>query len=603
MRNVIGSPGAETWVASIGTAGITRNDGGGPNTGADTASWIYHDPAADNQLGSSTLQFSPAPEAAAGAPVTVWVKVGYENEISRLFLYYTTDGTSWPEGSMGVGKNGTQVIELSDAAAGAPDGPMVTRWWSGTLPAMAEGTELRYKIGGSREVSGPVFPFSENDFSLAERGETLFEVSGFNAETAVHHPHNDYGGLATGLEEGYHVIRTRAFVGRTDGSSIYRTHTRTFYYDSRRATGRIVFPKDNDQLGGSGYEGVVTTDASVAEVWFRITDGTAANDGPGNGSWTPATLQAPSVFLRDSGAAKEWRFAYQNIPASGSAVIEVRLLEDSSSRDMSLSDEAGWFTTLSRTVITGVGRTWNIGEPAEGAVVSPGDKMRVYFTKDLANGITAQDFLSEVRVLIASSTSGSPAGGVLQPLSSYRLVYDATSAEHAVEFDFPNLFNGDPDFLHHVRVVHLRGGQTLSDTVLVKMAPGPLADSDADGLPDGWESQNGLQPGNPYGIHGAEGDYDGDGLANIDEYVFGLSPVLPDADQAPRIRLEAAEMGWNVVFPGIPGRLHTLSWSDNLSDWFPIESNLETGSAVDFEVPDNSLQSPRFYRADYRMKY
>ncbi|GAA5483076.1 alpha-amylase family glycosyl hydrolase [Haloferula sargassicola] len=602
-RNVIGSPGAETWVATIGTAGVSRNDGGGPNTGAATASWMYHDPGADNQLGTSTRQFTPAPENAADTPVRVWVKAGYQGEVDRVFLYYTTDGASWPEGSGGVGKAATQVIELADTAAGAPDGEMQTRWWSGTLPALPAGTVLRYKIGGTPDVVGSVFPFSETDFHLAERGETLFEVADFDAESVAYHPHNDYGEMATGLEEGYHVVRTRAFVNRNDGSSIFRTNTRTFYYDSSRPVGRIIYPAENDQLGGHSYEGVVTSDASVTEVWYRITDGSAANDGPGNGSWTQATLEAPSAFLRDSGAAHEWRFEYQNIPASGAATIEVRLLEDSSSRDMNLSDEDGWFTTLTRTVITGVGRTWNIGEPADGAVVAAGDKMRIYFTKSLADGISKEDFLDEVRILVASTSSGSAVGAVVQPKSSYELSYDATSAEHAVEFTFPNLFNGDENFLHYVRAIHRRGDQTLSDAVLVKIAPGPLADSDGDGLPDAWESQNGLQPANPYGIHGAAGDYDGDGLSNLEEYVFGLSPILPDAGQAPKVRLEAGEIGWSVVFPGIPGRLHTLSWSDDLNDWHPLQSNLETESDVDFQVEDPTTDGKRFYRADYEMKY
>lgn len=601
-RNVIGSPGAETWVATIGTAGITRNDGGGPNTNADTASFIYHDPVSDNQLGTSTLQFTPAPESAADTPVTVWVKVGYENEIDRMFLYYTTDGSTWPEGGAGLGKNGTQVIELADTAAGDTLGGQ-SRWWSGTLPALPGGTELRYKVGGTRDASASIFPFSGGDFDLIERAETEFEVADFDADAVVYHPHNDYGEMATGLDEGYHVVRTRAFVNRNDGASIFRTNLQTFYYDTSRPTGQIVFPNQNDQLGGNGYEAVVTSDASVTEVWFRITDDTSANDGPGNGSWAQAELQAPTTFLRDSGAAREWRFEYLNIPAAGSATIEVRLLEDSSSHDMNLSDEAGWFTTLTRTVVTGVGRTWNIGEPADSAVVDAGDKMRVYFTKDLANGISEQDFLSEVRVLISSTTSGSPTGGVLQPLSSYDLIYDATAAEHAVEFTFPNLFNGDEDFLHYVRAVHRRGGQTLSDFVLVKMAPGPLADSDGDGLPDAWESENGLQPGNPYGIHGADGDYEGDGLTNTDEYIFGLSPLIADSQLAPRITLEPTMSGWNVVFPGLPGRLHTLRWSDDLGVWHDLLTDAETSIEVDFEVPDNPVDPRRFYQADYQMKY
>ena len=61
---------------------------------------VYHDPgAADRDIGGA--QFSPAPESAAGAPITVQVKTGYQFQINQVWLYYTTDGSA-PEGSGGV---------------------------------------------------------------------------------------------------------------------------------------------------------------------------------------------------------------------------------------------------------------------------------------------------------------------------------------------------------------------------------------------------------------------------------------------------------------------------------------------------------------------
>lgn len=602
-RNVSGSLGAETWVTTLGSAGITRNNGSGPNSGQETASWIYHDPSAENQLGTGELQFFPAPENAGGSPVTIWVKVGYENEIDRAHLYYTTDGSA-PEGSGGLGKGATQVIELSDTAAGNVDGEsMQTRWWSAQLPALPTGTVLTYKIGGHRNVVGARFPFSQNDHTDIERMETVFEVADFDPTTVTYHPHNDYGEMVTGLEEGYHVVRTRPFVGRNDGSSIYRTNVQTFYYDASRPEGEIAFPNEDDQIGGSSYEVVILTDASVNEVRFNISDDDASNDGPGNGSWAWADLQAPSAFLRDSGAGKEWRFEYLSIPAAGDAQIQVRLMEDSSSDDMSLSDEEGWFTTLTRNVVTGVGRTWSITEPANNEVVDTGTVMRVAVAKDLVGGLSDSEFLNEVRVLIASTTSGSSRGAVIQPLSSYSLVRDINGTEHAVEYTFDNLYTGDPDFLHHVRVIHSRSGQILTDIIRVRMEPGALADSDGDGLPDLWESENGLQPSNPFGDHGPDGDYDFDGLTNEEEYIFGLSPIFPDAELAPTVDLIPDGTGWDVNFPGIPGRLHTLYWSENLVDWTPMVMDLETAEDIFFSVDDVDGVPKRFYRAEYRMKF
>ncbi|MAT48297.1 MAG: hypothetical protein CMA27_00525 [Euryarchaeota archaeon] len=44
-------------------------------------------------------------------------------------------------------------------------------------------------------------------------------------------------------------------------------------------------------------------------------------------------------------------------------------------------------------------------------------------------------------------------------------------------------------------------------------------DTDADGLSDGWEVANGLDPTDPTGNNGAQGDPDGDGMINIYEFI------------------------------------------------------------------------------------
>ncbi|MDH3713614.1 MAG: PQQ-binding-like beta-propeller repeat protein [Gammaproteobacteria bacterium] len=52
------------------------------------------------------------------------------------------------------------------------------------------------------------------------------------------------------------------------------------------------------------------------------------------------------------------------------------------------------------------------------------------------------------------------------------------------------------------------------------------ADSDNDGIPDGYEVGNGLRPR----ADDADGDLDGDGLENLDEYLFGTRADNPDTD-------------------------------------------------------------------------
>ena len=56
-------------------------------------------------------------------------------------------------------------------------------------------------------------------------------------------------------------------------------------------------------------------------------------------------------------------------------------------------------------------------------------------------------------------------------------------------------------------------------------------DMDRDGMSDGWENAHGLAPQDSIGDDGADGDPDNDGLSNIDEYLNGTNPNLPDSDR------------------------------------------------------------------------
>jgi hypothetical protein len=55
-------------------------------------------------------------------------------------------------------------------------------------------------------------------------------------------------------------------------------------------------------------------------------------------------------------------------------------------------------------------------------------------------------------------------------------------------------------------------------------------DTDGDGLSDGWEHHNGLDPIDPFGDNGADGDPDHDGLLNSEERDKGTKPKDADSD-------------------------------------------------------------------------
>jgi hypothetical protein len=346
-RNIIGSPGCETYQATIGTAGFTVNNGSGTNSSIGTVTWVYHDPAASNQLTNPTLQFVPAPENAANEPITVWVKIGYTNQPQYAVLYYTTDGATYPEGSAGLGKGATQVAPLAFDSNGPFDGTGTPVWWKTTLPAMPSGTVLRYKIGVYRTDANPWFPLHTADVAMKQRMETIYQITNFNAAAAFFYPHDDYGVTQTGLDEGFHVLRTKTFLQRNGQASIYNLNVQTFYYDTRTPQGQILFPANGQTITGTNYGVVVRADRTTSAVWYRITDGN------GTGQWAQATAIWPSTVGLNTTYPLEWRFNYTNIPATGMGQIQARLLRLTSSTNMNLTDVAGHFTTLSATVGTG----------------------------------------------------------------------------------------------------------------------------------------------------------------------------------------------------------------------------------------------------------
>lgn len=516
-RNVIGSFGAETWAFTVGTGGFTRNNGAGTNAGASTATFIYHDPENTRDIGG--LQFSPAPASAAGSAITVKVKTGYQFQVDNVRLYYTTDGSA-PEGSGGSAQGATQVVVMAYEAHGNPDGANVTDWWTGTIPAQPAGTVVRYKIGTWKNSDvGSIFPSGPAEVDLKRKAETQFQITGFNATTAKVRTHNDYSEERTGLAEGFHVLRTRAFLNRGGRASIYNTWTQTFYYDAETPQGEIKFPTAGENLGGTSYGAVVRTNRDVSEVWYSIADSDATNDdsatstqngngsGPepftdsdsdgtrdandpfvdinGNGTfdanlssaWQRANEVTPSLAIGNL-FPKEWRFTYRNIPSSGTATLKVRLFEISSTRNLTLSAGAAHVTELTRTVnASGPNLRSFVAYPQQdGQTVGEGYVMKVRFTNSLGDGLSESDLRGRFSVKAASERSGENIGAKALPAQTLPIVYNSAPGYHDFQFALPNLYNGNADFLHTIEVTLIRpGNSSLVATRLVSAFPAALA--------------------------------------------------------------------------------------------------------------------------------
>jgi len=305
------------------------------NDSFQTAQWVYHNPT-DIYEGTTLRQL----RRVLGS-YQIYFKTGYQFDVDQAWVYYTDSLNEFPEASVGSPKDNTKVVRARWLKNGAPDATgKRSDWWTATIPY--NGRHVKYKISALNSKADSVFPNSPYNVSLKKKMETEFQIANFNANETEYYVHNDYSLKRKGLTEGFHVVRARAYLKRPGQVSLYNTFTQVFYYDSKNPEGVIKFPADNQELTSSDYEFVVHTDHTVKEVLYNIVDSDPLNDDVnvgrdyGNGNKAggiPSWGVIPTVrAINDSGngMTKEWRFKYINIPASGTATVNLVLRETAS---------------------------------------------------------------------------------------------------------------------------------------------------------------------------------------------------------------------------------------------------------------------------------
>ena len=472
-NNIIGSSGSVTWRLGSSGAVAMNPTGDSFNYSGYWPSWVYHDPSAANAPVSNGGALTARQLETNGGTITLRAKVGSSFQWDKAWVYYTltnTTNSTYPEGSAGFPGAGAQVAEMT-WYANQMEGSATNDWIVATgLPVPLAGQELRYKIGVAQTNVASVFPSTSENIRVKQRMETVFSITNFNAATARYRPHNDYGKEQTnGLTDGFHVLRARAFLQRPGRAAIYNTFVQPFYYDTQRPLGEILYPTEGETLGSASYEAVVRTDSQTTEVWYRIADGDARNDDSptgknnGNGAWVKASRAAMTTALAKT-IEKEWRFNYANIPSTGSATLQVRLRELSSSTDMALTDDTvGHFTTLTRTVTTRAPSFAFLFPSTNGAVLGTNYTVKVGVDKTLTSGLSDDQIKDRFALKITSR------GGLTLPRSSFTVVRNETSSADAIGFNLPNLNNGIPSTVDTLEATWL--GTTPPLTAVLTFKP------------------------------------------------------------------------------------------------------------------------------------
>ena len=486
-RNNCLSFGAETYSYTVaGTSGVANGSGANGSIKMQTADFVLHDPAAGTTVsgGPATQRFPFSP--ANNQAVDLWMKVGYQFQIDKCFVYFTTDGTD-PEGSFGLGRGTTRVVEAF--FAGADNVTNTIDWWRGTLPATIQinGTQIRYKV--ALHKSG-ISPISDADDAKLY-GLNQAAITNFDPTSATLWLHNNLktNQTASGLPEGFHIVRARTFLPRAGKSSVFNTFLQTFYYDALPPAGAIAFPQtDGVSMFSSNYTVVVRADSSVTSVEFNIQDSDSSNDDSvtgairGNGSvnglssFASAVPVAPDIALNQQfpNLPQEFRFPYASIPSSGSATLTVRL------KELTSGVLTNRVTTLTRVVNTAapVSRVLINNPGVNGQILTLQTNEVFLIHTCFSSGLTINN----------SNLFSLSINGALQPRSAYIFLASGCSAGlRSLYYYWTNPPPGS-------NVIHLgfTNTVTLSDTRTLSVArPG---DSDGDGVSDYNEIISGTNP-------------------------------------------------------------------------------------------------------------
>ncbi len=530
----------------------------------------------------------------SAAPVELWVKVGYHADLmNKCFIYYTTDGAN-PEGAHGVGHGTTRVAAAVFVEADATNGTI--DWWKGSIPTQAAGTVVKYKIALHKNNAAVMGDTKAGKYyALTQHG-----VAGWNPATAQVWLHSDLATnqITTGLQEGFHILRARAFLPRDGKAAVFNTFLQTFYFDAAPPDGEIAFPAAGATLGSVDYGCVVRADDSTTEVEYNIVDGDPNNDdvntGQNNGNglsngvpvFAAATRVTPTSSLNASypGFPAEFRFTYFAVPTSGSATITVRL------KELTTASVPSNVRVLTRAVtVAAPPQTLSVVRPS-----SNGQNIRLTGSNSydvvacFSDTLTANINFFTIEIDGAEQPRTNAAGAAL-----YR--FEGTTCG-AGKRDLRYTWTGMSAGQHFIEVSYVGDGLTLQASKFAFFTLAGVTDSDSDGMPDTWETANGLGRFDATGVNGANGDLDGDGFSNLDEFLAGTQPDDPTS----LLRItHIAGGGSEITWASIPGRNYQVFTTTDINAPFVPLSATNTASS---SLTSFTNTAPASVKEFYRVK-
>jgi len=290
-----------------------------------------------------------------------------------------------------------------------------------------------------------------------------------------------------------------------------------------------------------------------------------------------------SLTQQNPNLPQEFRFTYFALPSSGTATITVRIKEFTTAT----------FTNHYRTLI----RTVNLAAPAQ--------TLAIAFPS--ANGQTIQlNNPTNAYELVACFSDTLTADINLFALSIDGALQPRTNANGSVNYrlqgsycgtgkrDLRYTWTGMNPGQHYIQMTYNGDGLSLQASRLVNVSLYNVPDADGDGLPDFWENQFGLRADSSTGDDGPDGDPDGDGFTNLQEYLAGTNP----RDSNSLLRISRLITGPQIIsWQSVPGKSYqVLSTPDITFSFDPISPSVTATSTNTAFTNVAPLGSKQFYR-------